>query len=180
MPILYENKQSKRVEKPGLGEKNPQQIYFFMVQCLGLRWYKKWTAFVSKKLNCLMFWRSRQVPYLKSCWFRWLGAIIHTNEFVIICIFVNFLIIAAQNAFLAWNDTETVATSIIQIEAWYLEGANNLIKSSSIPILSQIRPKLGKWEYSKVYYTSARSVQFCIIKFHDRFWEFSSHFFHNW
>ena len=152
----------------------------FLLQCLGLRWYKKWTAFVSKKLNCLMFWRSRQVPYLKSCWFRWLGAIIHTNEFVIICIFVNFLIIAAQNAFLAWNDTEAVATSIIQIEAWYLEGANNLIKSSSIPILSQIRPKLGKREHPKVYLTSARSVHFCFMKFHDRFWELSSHFYHNW
>ena len=54
-----------------------------------------------------------------------------------------------------WNDTEAVVTSIVQIEAWYLEGANILLKSSCIPILSQIRPKLSWWEHFKVYYTRA-------------------------
>ena len=37
------------------------------------------------------------------------------------------------------------------IEAWYLEGANILLKSSCIPIFTQIQPKLGKWEQPKVY-----------------------------
>ena len=40
---------------------------------------------------------------------------------------------------LVWNDTEAVVTSIVQIDEWYFEGANILLKSSCIPTFTQIR-----------------------------------------